>query len=76
MSSAISPWGKGFESRFLAKLEICGIFLMYSAKMVFFDLTNRNDSEKYFKPTLFYDILPYLNHNSHNSRIGVQCLCK
>jgi hypothetical protein len=33
---------------------------------------NRNDSEKYFKPILFYDILSYLNHNTHNSRIGVQ----
>jgi hypothetical protein len=23
---------------------------------------------------LFYGLLPYLNHNSHNSRIGVQWL--
>jgi hypothetical protein len=26
MSAALSPWGKGFESRFLGKLEVCGIF--------------------------------------------------
>jgi hypothetical protein len=31
-------------------------------------------SEKYFKTSLFCDILSYLDHNSRNSRIGVQWL--
>jgi hypothetical protein len=39
MSAAVSPWGGGFESRFLAKSEICGFFLLYIAKIVFFGHT-------------------------------------
>jgi hypothetical protein len=35
MSAAVSPWGGGFESRFLAKLEICGIFCCISQKLCF-----------------------------------------
>jgi hypothetical protein len=33
-------------------------------------------TKKYFKPSLFYDILPYLHHNSCNSRIGVHTVTK
>jgi hypothetical protein len=35
MSAALSPWGKGFESRFLGKSEICGIFSVYLENCVF-----------------------------------------
>jgi hypothetical protein len=39
MSAATSPWGRGYESRFLEKLEFYRIFLLYTSKIVFFDHT-------------------------------------
>jgi hypothetical protein len=36
MSAALSPWGKGFESRFLGNSEICRIiFAVYRENSVF-----------------------------------------
>jgi hypothetical protein len=35
MSAAVSPWGRGFESGFLAKSEICGIFHCIPRKSCF-----------------------------------------
>jgi hypothetical protein len=35
MSATLSSWGKEFESRFLEKLEICGIFCCIPQKLCF-----------------------------------------
>jgi hypothetical protein len=35
MSTAVPPWGGGFESRFLAKSESCGIFCCIPQKSCF-----------------------------------------
>jgi hypothetical protein len=35
MSATVSPWGGGFESRFLAKSGICGIFCCILRKSCF-----------------------------------------
>jgi hypothetical protein len=35
MSAKLSPWGKGLESRFLGKWEICGIFCCILQKLCF-----------------------------------------
>jgi hypothetical protein len=35
MSAALSPWGTGFESCFLGKSEVCGIFAVYCENIVF-----------------------------------------
>jgi hypothetical protein len=47
MSSATSPWDRGFESHFLAKSEICGIFL-YISKIVFLAHTAQNVVQSIF----------------------------
>jgi hypothetical protein len=35
MSAALSPWDKGFKSRFLGKSEVCGIFCCIPQKSCF-----------------------------------------
>jgi hypothetical protein len=56
MLSAASPWSRGFESRFLVKSEICRIFLLNRAKIVFLTTpTGESVKTLYVRP--FYKCL-------------------
>jgi hypothetical protein len=48
MLSAISPWGRGFKSRFLAKSEICRIFHCIAQKLCFSTTPNKLHPRTFF----------------------------
>jgi hypothetical protein len=60
MSAALSPWGKGFKSRFLGKLKICGIFHCIPRKSCFLT-TPPSTPWAGTKPTKFGVIWPTIS---------------